>query len=328
MLEGRATVAVGQTDGERGLDRAALLRGVREADVLLSLLTERVDRELLEANPGLLGVANYAVGFDNVDVATATDLGIPVSNTPGVLTEATADLTWALLLTVARRIVESDAYVRAGRFNIWSPNLLLGADVGAGPDGLKKVLGIVGFGRIGQAVARRASGFDMDVLAYDPSHRDRVEAFPGVRWSDFDALLATADFVCLHPRLSPDTRHMIDEARLSQMKPTAYLVNASRGEVVDEAALVRALREGRIAGAALDVYEDEPSLASGLADLQNAVLVPHIGSASKDTRGRMAVLAATNALRHLHGERAPHCVNPDVYETDAWRQRTGRARAP
>ena len=328
MLEGRATVAVGQTDGERGLDRAALFRGVREADVLLSLLTERVDRELLEANPGLLGVANYAVGFDNVDVATATDLGIPVSNTPGVLTEATADLTWALLLTVARRIVESDAYVRAGRFNIWSPNLLLGADVGAGPDGLKKVLGIVGFGRIGQAVARRASGFDMDVLAYDPSHRDRVEAFPGVRWSDFDALLATADFVCLHPRLSPDTRHMIDEARLSQMKPTAYLVNASRGEVVDEAALVRALREGRIAGAALDVYEDEPSLASGLADLQNAVLVPHIGSASKDTRGRMAVLAATNALRHLLGERAPHCVNPDVYETDAWRQRTGRARAP
>ena len=137
LLEGRATVAVGQTDGERGLDRAALFRGVREADVLLSLLTERVDRELLEANPGLLGVANYAVGFDNVDVATATDLGIPVSNTPGVLTEATADLTWALLLTVARRIVESDAYVRAGRFNIWSPNLLLGADVGAGPDGLK-----------------------------------------------------------------------------------------------------------------------------------------------------------------------------------------------
>ena len=328
MLEGRATVAVGQTDGERGLDRAALLLGVREADVLLSLLTERVDRELLEANPGLLGVANYAVGFDNVDVATATDLGIPVSNTPGVLTEATADLTWALLLTVARRIVESDAYVRAGRFNIWSPNLLLGADVGVGPDGLKKVLGIVGFGRIGQAVARRASGFDMDVLAYDPSHRDRVEAFPGVRWSDFAALLATADFVCLHPRLSPDTRHMIDEARLSQMKPTAYLVNASRGEVVDEAALVRALREGRIAGAALDVYEDEPSLASGLADLQNAVLVPHIGRASKDIRGRMAVLAATNALRHLLGERAPHCVNPDVYETDAWRQRTGRARAP
>jgi glyoxylate reductase len=328
VLEGRATVAIGQTDEERALDRSVLLRGVREADVLLSLLTEQVDRELLEANPGLLGVANHAVGFDNVDVAVATELGIPVSNTPGVLTEATADLTWALLLAVARRIVESDTYVRKNKFNIWSPNLLLGADVGTGPVGHKKVLGIVGFGRIGQAVARRAAGFDMEVLAHDPSHRDRVEAFPGVRWSDLDELLATADFVCLHPRLSPATRHLIDEARLGQMKPTAYLVNVSRGEVVDEAALVRALREGWIAGAALDVYEDEPGLAPGLTDLPNAVLVPHIGSASKDTRDRMAVLAATNALSHLLGERAPHCVNPRVYETEAWRQRTGRARAP
>ena len=327
VLEGRATVAIGQTDEEHGLDRSVLLRGVREADVLLSLLTEQVDRELLEANPGLLGAANHAVGFDNVDVATATELGIPVSNTPGVLTEATADLTWALLLSVARRIVESDAYVRTDRFNIWSPNLLLGADVGTGPDGRKKVLGIVGFGRIGQAVARRATGFDMEVLAYDPSHRDRVEAFPGVRWADLDALLATADFVCLHPRLSPATRHLIDEARLSQMKSTAYLVNVSRGEVVDEAAPVRALREGRIAGAALDVYEDEPSLAPGLAHLPNAVLVPHIGSASKDTRDRMSVLAATDALHHLLGERPPRCVNPGVYETEAWRQRIGRARA-
>lgn len=327
VLEGRATVAIGQTDEERALDRSVLLRGVREADVLLSLLTEQVDRKLLEANPGLLGVANHAVGFDNVDVAVATELGIPVSNTPGVLTEATADLTWALLLAVARRIVESDAYVRKNKFNIWSPNLLLGADVGTGPVGHKKVLGIVGFGRIGQAVARRAAGFDMEVLAHDPSHRDRVEAFPGVRWSDLDELLATADFVCLHPRLSPATRHLIDEARLGQMKPTAYLVNVSRGEVVDEEALVRALREGWIAGAALDVYEDEPGLAPGLTDLPNAVLVPHIGSASKDTRDRMAVLAATNALSHLLGERAPHCVNPRVYETEAWRKRTGRARA-
>ena len=328
LLEGRAAVVIGQTDEERGLDRAALLGGVREADVLLSLLTERVDRELLEVNSGLLGVANHAVGFDNVDVTTATELGIPVSNTPGVLTETTADLTWALLLAIARRIAEADAYVRSGRFNIWSPNLLLGADVGTGPDGRRKVLGIVGFGRIGQAVARRATGFDMEVLAHDPSHRDRVEAFPGVRWSGLDALLATADFVSLHPRYSPTTRHLIDEARLRRMKPTAYLVNVSRGEVVDEVALVRALREGWIAGAALDVYEDEPRLAPGLAELPNAVLVPHIGSASGDTRDRMAMLAATNALHHLQGERAPNCVNPAVYETEAWRQRTARARAP
>ena len=327
VLKGRASVTIGQADEERGLDRATLLRGVREAEVLLSLLTEQVDRELLEANPGLLGVANHAVGFDNVDVATATDLGIPVSNTPGVLTETTADLTWALLLAVARRVAESDAYTRAGRFKIWGPNLLLGADVGTGPDAHRKVLGIVGFGRIGQAVARRAAGFDMDVLAHDPSHRDRVEAFPGVSWSELDALLAAADFVCLHPRFTPATRHLIDEHRLRQMKPTAYLVNVSRGEVVDEVALVRALREGWIAGAALDVYEDEPSMAPGLAELSNAILVPHIGSATGDTRDRMAVIAATNALHHLMGERAPHCVNPTVYENDAWRRRARRTRA-
>ena len=319
LAEGGADLVIGQQNEELGLDRAELLRGARSADVLLTLITEEVDRQVLQANPRLLGVANQGVGFDNVDVGAATELGIPVTNTPGVLTETTADLTWALLLAVARRIPEAEAYMRAGRYMIWGPNTLLGADMGPGPDGRRKVLGIVGFGRIGQAVARRAVGFAMDVIAHDP-HPDRVAAFGGVRWVELDDLMASADFVCLHPRLGPSSHHLIDEARLRRMKPTAYLVNVARGPVVDEAALVRALREGWIAGAALDVYEDEPAMAPGLVELPNAVLVPHIGSATRDTRDRMATIAATNALHLLRAERAPQCVNPSVYERDAWRR--------
>ena len=325
LEKGGAAVHIGQTDEEQGLERNDLLRGVRDADVLLSLLTEEIDRETLEAHAGLRGVANHAVGFDNIDVASATSLGIPVSNTPGVLTETTADLTWALLLSLARRIPEADAYMRAGRYRLWGPNLLLGTDVGPGPDNRRKVLGIVGFGHIGQAVARRARGFEMEVVAHDPS-RAKVEA-AGTRWVALDQLLEETDFICLHPLLTSDTRHLIDETHLRRMKRTAYLVNASRGEVVDEAALVRALREGWIAGAALDVYEREPRMVAGLAELPNTVLVPHIGSASRDTRDQMAMIAATNALHHLHGERAPQCVNPAVYDTDAWRRRVEGAYA-
>jgi glyoxylate reductase len=311
---------IGQSDDEKGCDRALLMRAVRETDVLLSLITDQVNRELLEANPSLRGVATQAAGFNNIDVAAATELGIPVSNTPGVLTETTADLTWALLLALARRIPESEAYMRAGRFKIWGANMLLGAEVGPGPDGRRKVLGIVGFGRIGRAVARRAVGFDMDIVAYNPS-RAAVDAFPGARWVPLDELLSISDFVCLHPRLTPETHHLIDETRLRRMKPTAYLINASRGEVVHEAALVQALRERWIAGAALDVYEKEPAMAQGLAELANVVLVPHIGSATKDARNAMATIAATNAVAHFMGQRAPQCVNPDVYETAAWQRR-------
>lgn len=315
LREAGADVQVGQTDDERGLERTALLEGAAWADVLVSLLTETVDRAVLEAGGGpLMGVANYAVGYDNVDVGAATALGVPVSNTPGVLTDTTADLTWALILAVTRRIVEADRYVREGRFRIWGPNLLLGEDVSPGGSGRQKVLGIVGFGRIGRAVARRAVGFGMDVRAYDPRNRDQVEAFgPPVSWSGLDDLVAASDVLTLHPRLTPDTRHMIGLAELRRMKPTACLINVSRGPVVHEAALVRALREGWIAGAGLDVYEDEPELAPGLAALPNTVLVPHIGSAGRETRDRMAVLAARNALAHLRSERAPDAVNPEVY---------------
>src|SRR5688572_13235272 len=327
LSSGGADVVIGEPHEERALARDALLQGVRTASVLLSLPTERIDREVLERSPRLRGVANHAVGYNNVDVEAATELGIPVTNTPGVLTETTADLTWALLLAVARRIPEGDAYMRAGRFKIWGPQMMLGADVGPGADGRRKTLGVVGFGRIGQAVARRAVGFDMDVVAHSPK-RSAVEA-AGATWLELDALLERADFVTLHARLAPETHHMIDERRLRLMKPTAYLISVARGEMVDEAALVRALREGWIAGAALDVYEREPAMADGLAACANAVLVPHIGSATRGTRDRMATMAAANLLAHLELRRAPNAVNAEVYTTAAYHERMERiAREP
>jgi glyoxylate reductase len=327
LAEHAVEVRVGQRDEERGVDRAVLEDGVRWCDVLLSLLTETVDRALLSANPVLQGVANYAVGFDNVDLAAATELGIPVSNTPGVLTDTTADLTWALILAVARRIPEAHAYMTGGRYRLWGPNLLLGADVSPGGSGKRKVLGVVGFGRIGAAVARRAVGFQMDVLAYDPYARERIGADPAARWADLPDLLRRSDFVTLHPMLTAATHHLIDADALALMKRTAFLVNVSRGSVVDEGALVHALRPGTIAGAALDVFEHEPAVEPGLAELGNVVLVPHIASASNDTRDRMAAMAAANALAHLAGEAAPNIVNPDVYESRAYCERLARSRA-
>lgn len=312
---------IGQEDDERGLHRDALIEGVRNADVLLCLLTERIDRKVMEAAPRLRGIANYAVGFDNIDVESATALGLPVSNTPGVLTEATADFTWALLLAVARRIPQAHRYTVEGQYRIWGPHLLLGEDVGPGPEHTPRTLGIVGFGRIGAAVARRARGFDMHVLAHDPRHRVEVEAAENVAWAELSELLARSDFVSLHASLNEQTRHLIGEAELRAMKRTAFLVNAARGPIVDERALVRALREEWIAGAALDVYENEPALAEGLVGLSNVVLAPHIASATIDTRARMATIAAANAIAHARGEPAPHCMNPEVYGTNAY---TGR----
>ncbi len=326
LSEAGVQVVVCQEREEAGLGREELLAAVRRADVLLCQLTEPIDREVLAANPHLLGIAQMAVGFDNVDLAAATELGVPVSNTPGVLTDTTADLAWALLLAVARRIPEAHRYTVEDRYSIWGPNLLLGHDVSPGGSGRRKVLGLVGYGRIGRAVARRAVGFEMDVLAYDPFARETVEADEVATWAELPGLLERSDFVSLHPALSEETRHLIGEPELRAMKPTACLINASRGPVIDEAALVRALSEGWIAGAGLDVYEDEPALAPGLVDLARAgkaVLLPHIGSASRDTRAKMATLAATNALAHLRRERAPHCVNPEVYDNPAYADRTG-----
>lgn len=324
LRDSGAAVHIVQQDPRASVDPAALLEAISDADVLVSLLTERVDESLLARAPRLRGIANFAVGFNNIDVDAATRLGIPVSNTPGVLTETTADLTWALLLAVARRIPEAHNYMAGGEYQIWGPELFLGEDVGRGADGERRTLGIIGFGRIGQAVARRARGFDMQVVAFDPYMREAINASHDAEWSDFDALLQQSDFVSLHALLTDETRHMIGERELRLMRRRAFLINVSRGEMIDEAVLVRALDEEWIAGAALDVYEREPDMAEGLARCRNAVFVPHIGSATHGTRNRMASMAATNAVAHLNLQQAPHPVNHAVYDSAVYRERLSR----
>lgn len=279
-----------------------------EADALICMLTDRVDADLLRAAPHLKVVANVAVGYDNIDVAAAGDAGVAVTNTPGVLTEATADLAFALLLSVARRVPEGDAFLRAGRYTHWKLDQeQMGLDVQG------RTLGIVGLGQIGRAVARRAvHGFGMRVLYHGRRRLDpAVEAELGVTWSELDDLLTRSDFVSLHAPLTEQTRHLIDADALARMKPTAVLINTSRGPLVDEAALVEALRSGGIAGAGLDVYEDEPDVHPGLVDLrERVVLLPHLGSATADTRRRMVDMAVQNVLAVLTGRRPPNLVDP------------------
>jgi len=301
--------------------REEIIRGVGKADVLLCLLTEEIDRTVMEVNPRLLGIANFAVGYNNIDVKAATELGIPVTNTPGVLTDTTADLAWALIMVVARNIVQGHQYVKEGRFKIWGPKLLLGTDVSPGGSGKPKTLGIIGFGRIGQAVLKRSKGFDMHVLAYDPLQRKTIERTEGVEYRELPDLLRESDLITLHPALSKETHHLIGERELSLMKPTAFLINTSRGPIIDEKALVKALRERRIAGAGLDVYENEPDLAPGLMECENVVLLPHLGSASRETRDKMATMAAMNALSLLKKEKALNTVNPEVYDTEPYHRR-------
>ena len=297
--------------------RERLLHGVAGASALITLLTDQVDAELLDAaGPGLRVVANCAVGYDNIDLAAARDRGVIVTNTPGVLDEATADCAFALLLATARRLVEADRFVRGGREWIWGPQSFVGLDVSGGA-----TLGIVGLGRIGMAVARRAAAFGMRILATGSRATGEEARGYGVVAADLPRLLAESDVLSLHCPLTPDTRHLIGAAELAAMKPTAILINTARGPVVDEAALVTALETGVIAAAGLDVYEDEPRLHPGLRALENTVLLPHIGSATHATRDRMAVLAATNALAHVRGERAPNCVNPSVYDSEAYQER-------
>jgi glyoxylate reductase len=267
-----------------------------------------VDASLLAGAPSLRAVSNVAVGYDNIDVAACTARRIPVGNTPGVLTETTADFAFALLMGLARRVAEADAFVRAGKWRTWSPTLLLGTDVyGA-------TLGIVGLGAIGAAVARRARGFGMRVLYVSREPRPALEAELGLRRVDKATLLAESDVVSLHVPLSPATRHWLGRAELAAMKPGALLVNTARGGVVDQEALIEALRAGRLGGAALDVMEPEPLPAdSPLMTLPNVLLAPHIASASHATRGRMASMAVDNLLAALEGRRPPHCVNPELF---------------
>jgi len=297
-------------DSDDPIPRDRLLRDAGGVDGLCCLLTERVDAELLDAAPRLKVVSNMAVGFDNVDVAECTRRRIPVGNTPGVLTETTADLTWALLMAAARRIVEGADFVRAGRWTTWGPLLL------RGPDVYGATLGIFGFGRIGQAVARRARGFGMRILYYDRTRNETAERELDAAFVDFDTLLRESDFVCIHSTLTPDTRYCFNAETLSKMKPMAVLVNAARGPIVDPQALHAALTSGRLFAAALDVTDPEPLPADHpLLTLPNCIVVPHIGSASIATRAKMATLAAENLRAGLRSDRLPNCVNPGVYET-------------
>lgn len=307
MSLAQARAAVDLHPGPHSLPRADLIARLKDKAGLVCLITDAIDAEVLSGAPGLKVVANVAVGYNNIDVAAATGRGIVVTNTPEVLTETTADFTWTLLMAVARRVVEGDGYVRAGKFGRWEWELLWGADVHG------KTLGIFGFGRIGKAVARRARGFGMRILYHDTVRADAAaERELGATYVDKATLLKESDFVTLHALLSPETRHLIGTAELRQMKPTAYLINASRGPCVNEAELVQALREGRIAGAALDVYEEEPKVHPGLLSLPNVVLAPHIASASRETRLRMATLAVENCLAVLEGKTPPTPVNPEV----------------
>jgi len=292
---------------DRPMDRGRVLQAIADKEGLISLVGDSIDMELLDRAPRLRMIAQIAVGYDNVDVAAATARGIPVSNTPDVLTDATADLTFALILALSRRIVELDGRVRRGEFKFWAPMLFLGREVTG------KTLGIVGFGRIGQAVAQRAKGFRMRVLYNDPRKVDPdLERELNAEPVDLGSLLSEADFVCIHVSLSEETRHLIGQAELALMKPKAYLINVARGPAVDEKALVEALRAGRIAGAGLDVYENEPALAPGLVELENVVLLPHVGSATLETRVKMASLAAENLRAGLEGRVPPNLINPEV----------------
>ena len=288
--------------------RDDVLKHVRGVDGLLCLLTDKIDGEVMdEAGPQLKVISNHAVGFDNIDVPAATARRIPVGNTPDVLTDATADFAFALMMAVARRIPESERYVHAGKWKTWGPMTLLGVDIKGA------TLGLVGFGRIGKAVARRALGFDMRVIYYDPGERKpspELKATP----VDFETLLEESDFISLHTPLTPDTRHLIDWEALSKMKANAVLVNTARGPIVDPEALYAALKENRIFGAGLDVTDPEPlPLNSPLLTLDNVIIAPHVASASTTSREQMSWMAAQNLVAGLKDERLPNCVNPQIY---------------
>jgi len=291
--------------------KKAIIEKAAKVDALATLLSDKIDAEVYDAAPNLKIVAQMAVGFDNIDVVEATKRGIHVTNTPGVLTETTADFAWALLMAVARRVVEADKYVRSGQWKVgWHPMMLQGRDVyGA-------TLGIVGLGRIGCAIAKRAKGFDMKVLYYDVIRRPDFEKEYDIEYTEIDALFKKADFVTINTPLTKETHHLVDEKRLRSMKKTAYIVNNARGPIVEEKALYKALKEGWIAGAALDVFEQEPTLTNNpLLKLDNVVLAPHISSASYETRSKMAEMVAQNLIAFFEGKTPPNLVNPEVVKT-------------
>ena len=300
LLEGFDVTVLSESPPERG----ELLEAVRGAAGILPTVTEKMDTEVIDsAGDGLKVIANMAVGYDNIDVEAATERGVVVTNTPEVLNETTADTAFMLLLAAARRLGEAERLLRSGGWDAWGPKQLTGPDVWG------KRLGVVGFGRIGQALARRTRGFDMDLVYHDQYRNEEAERELGARYLELDELLRTSDFVSIHTPLTPETTHLIGAEELEKMKPEAVLVNTSRGPVVDESALADALAEGRIFAAGLDVYEEEPEVHATLLELQNVVLAPHIGSASIETRDKMAALAAENLAAVLRGEEPKTPVN-------------------
>ncbi|MDY7029272.1 MAG: D-glycerate dehydrogenase, partial [Spirochaetota bacterium] len=292
----------------RVMTRQELLENIRDADGVLCLLTDKIDTEVFDTAKSAKGFANYAVGYDNIDIKEATRRGIPVSNTPGVLTDATAELAWALLFSVARRVVESDSFMRSGKWKGWGSLQFIGGDIEG------KTLGVVGTGRIGTAMALKSRGFNMKVVYSDVADNPVLEEKCGAKRVSFEELLSIADYISIHVPLMDSTHHLFNRETFRKMKQSAYLVNTSRGPVINEKDLLEALQEDRIAGAAIDVYEHEPLLTPGLEKLDNIVVTPHIASATRESRTNMALKAARNLLAMLRGEHAPDCVNPEVYE--------------
>lgn len=295
------------SDKPRNLSKEEIIESVKGKDAVLCLLTDMMDEEIIKAGEDLKVISNYAVGYDNIDVEAATERGIAVTNTPGVLTEATAEIAWALMMSVARNVVNGDEFVREDRFEGWDPTLMLGHELHG------KTLGIVGMGNIGSKVAEMSQGFDMEVIYYNKSRNEDIEEKIGAEFVELDELLSRSDFVSLHVPLTDKTEGMIGKEELELMSYDSYLINTARGEVVDEDALVETLKEGGIAGAGIDVYADEPHGANpDYYDLDNVVLTPHLGSASHKAREGMAVMAAENILSILEGKEPENIVNPEV----------------
>ena len=290
------------------LTKKDLMARIKDKDGFISMLDNPIDGEVLNAATNLKVISNYAVGFNNIDVKTATSKGIVVTNTPGVLTNATADLAWALMMSTSRRILEGDKYLRAGKFDGWAPKLMLGYDFTG------KTLGIIGMGRIGSAVAKRASGFEMHVI-YHNRHRlsEQEEKDLGVEYVSLDDIITKSDFISIHAPLTDETRHMLGEKQFKSMKKNCILVNAARGPIIDESALVKALKEGWIAGAGLDVYEDEPKVTEELLSMDNVVLEPHIGSATYETRAKMSDMVVDDCLAVLKGNKPANIENSEGY---------------
>ena len=293
---------------DRVLSKKEIIKGLNGKDGLLCLLTDKIDKKVIESEKKLKMISNYAVGYNNIDIKTATKNKIPVSNTPGVLTDTTAEMAWALLFSVTRRIVEGYKFTRKGHFKGWAPMLMLGQDV------TNKTLGVIGTGRIGTAFAMKSKGFNMKVFYYDKKRNKKLEDTLNAKKTTLKELLQKSDFISIHVPLLESTKHMISEKEFKNMKKTAVFINTSRGPVVDEKALVKSLKNKWIFGAGLDVYENEPKITEELKKLDNVVLQPHSASASINTRTKMAIIAAENMIQGLKGEKPINCANPEVFQ--------------